>query len=178
MPRTIIGLDISEDAVAVVQVKSLMQGYQIINCTAVPITTADGIKGALRAVCEEIDSKGSACNSIIEDGHVSFRNLSMPFTDLKKIRQTLGFELETIMASSVDKYLVDFIDVDRSDSQTEIIAASVNRNYIAEHLANFESLGVEPEILDVRNLPLANQLLMQQDCPENGMLLCLSSKKC
>jgi len=178
MPRTIIGLDISEDAVAAVQVKSLMQGYQIINCTAVPITSAGGIKLALRSVCEEIDSKGSACNSIIEDGHVSFRNLSMPFTDLKKIRQTLGFELETMMASSVDKYLTDFIDVDRSGSQTDIIAASVNRNYIADHLANFESLGAEPETLDVRNLPLANQLLMQENCPENGMLLCLSSKKC
>ena len=178
MPRTIIGLDISEDVVAAVQVKSLIQGYQIINCTTVPITEAGGITVALRAVCEEIDSKGSACNSIIEDGHVSFRNLSMPFIDLKKIRQTLGFELETMMASSVDKYLTDFIDVDRTGSQTDIIAASVNRAYIAEYLDNFEALGVEPEILDVRNLPLANQLLMQQDCPENGMLLCLSSKKC
>ncbi|MGW8287691.1 MAG: GspL/Epsl periplasmic domain-containing protein [Desulfobulbales bacterium] len=178
MPRTIIGLDISEDIVAAVQVKSLMQGYQIINCTAVPLTDAGGIQVALRAVFEEIDPKGSACNSIIEDGHVSFRNLSMPFTDLKKIRQTLGFELETMMASSVDKYLVDFIDIDRTVSQTDIIAASVNRTYLAEHLTNFETLGVEPEILDVRNLPLANQLLMQQDCPDNGMLLSLGSKKC
>ena len=178
MPRTIIGLDISEDVVAAVQVKSLMQGYQIINCTAVPITEAGGIGVALRAICEDVDSKGSACNSVIEDGHVSFRNLSMPFIDLKKIRQTLGFELETMMASSVDKYLTDFIEVDRVGSQTDIIAAAVNRTYIAGHLDNFESLGAEPEILDVRNLPLVNQILMQQDCPANGILLCLGSKKC
>ena len=177
MPRTIIGLDISEDTVAAVQVKSLMQGYQITSCLAVPITEAGGISVALRAVCEEIDPKGSACNSVIEDGHVAFRNLSMPFTDLKKIRQTLVFELETMMASSVDKHLVDFIDVDRIGTQTDLIAATVNRNYIAEHLSNFTSLGVEPEILDVRNLPLANQVIMQPDSPENGMLLCLGSSK-
>ena len=178
MPRTIIGLDISENAVAAVQVKSLMQGYQIINCTAVPITEAGGVRLALRAVCEEIDSRGSVCNSIIEDGHVSFRNLTMPFTDLKKVRQTLGFELETMMATSVDKYLVDFIDIDRAGSQTDIIAAAVSRDYIADHLANFDSLGAEPEILDVRNLPLVNQVLKQQDCPENGLVLCIGSKKC
>jgi len=177
MPRTIIGLDISEDTVAAVQVKSLMQGYQVTSCLAVPITEAGGISVALRAVCEEIDPKGSACNSVIEDGHVAFRNLSMPFTDLKKIRQTLVFELETMMASSVDKHLVDFIDVDRIGTQTDLIAATVNRNYIAEHLSNFTSLGVEPEILDVRNLPLANQVIMQPDSPENGMLLCLGSSK-
>ncbi len=178
MPRTIIGLDISEDTVAAVQVKSRMQGYQVTGCTAVPITEAGGISVALRAVCEEIDQKGSACNSVIEDGHVSFRSLSMPFTDLKKIRQTLVFELETMMASSMDKHLVDFIDVDRSGSQTDLIAASVNRAYIAEHLSNFDPLGIEPEILDIRNLPLANQVLMQRNSPENGLLLCLGSKKC
>ncbi len=178
MPRTIIGLDISEDTVAAVQVKSLMQGYEVTACRAVPITEAGGVGVALRAACEEIDQKGSACISVIEDGHVSFRNLSMPFTDLKKIRQTLVFELETLMASSVDKHLVDFIDVDRSGSQTDLIAATVNRAYIAEHLSTFESLEVEPEILDVRNLPLANQVIMQPGSPENGMLLCLGSKKC
>ena len=178
MPRTIIGLDISEDTVAAVQVKSLMQGYQIIGCSAVPITESGGISVALRGVCEEIDSKGSVCNSVIEDGHVSFRNLSMPFADLKKIRQTLGFELESVVGSSVDGKLIDFIDIDRTDSQTNLISASVNRNYIAEHLSNFDSLGTEPEVLDVRNVSLVNQILIQQNSPENGLLLCLGSKTC
>ena len=178
MPRTIIGLDISEDTVTAVQVKSLMQGYQVTGCVAVPITKAGGISVALRAVCEEIDSKGSVCNSAIEDGQASFRNLSMPFTDLRKIRQTVVFELETMMATSVDKHLIDFIDVDRSGSQTDLIAASVSRSYIAEYLSDFEPLGVEPEILDIRNLPLVNQVIIQPDSPENGMLLYLGSKKC
>lgn len=178
MPRTIIGLDISEDTVSAVQVKSLMQGYQITGCIAVPITEAGGISPAMCATFAEIDQKGSACNSVIEDGHVSFRNLSMPFTDLKKIRQTLFFELETLMAISMEKHLVDFIDVNRSGNQTDLIAATVSREYITQHLSNFTTLGVEPEILDVRNLPLANQILMQPGTPENGLLLCLGSKKC
>lgn len=178
MPRTTIGLDISEDFVAAVQVKSLMQGYQLMACAAVPVTVAGGLRAALRGVCEDIDHRGSACNSVIEDGHVSFRNLAMPFTDLKKIRQTLIFELETLTASSAEKHLVDFIDVERSGSQTDLIAAFVDRAYIKGQIANFESLGMEPEIFDVRNLPLANQILMQQESPENGMLLNFSSKKC
>ena len=178
MPRTIIGLDISEDTVAAVQVKSLMQGYQIIGCSVIPITESGGISIALRGVCEEIDSKGSVCNSVIEDGHVAFRNLSMPFADLRKIRQTLGLELETVAASPVDGQLIDFIDIDRTDSQTNLIAASVNRDYIGAHLSNFESFGVEPEVLDVRNVSLANQILMQQNSPENGLLLCLGSRTC
>ena len=178
MPRTIIGLDISTDIVSAVQVKSLLQGYQIIGCVAVPITEAGGISVALRGVCETIDSRGSVCNSVVEDGHVSFRNLSMPFTDLKKIRQTIGFELETLSASSVEGQLIDFIDVDRSGTQTNLIAASINRDYIREHLSNFKSFEVEPEVLDIRNVALVNQIMMQQNSPASGMLLCLDSRIC
>ncbi len=178
MPRTIIGLDISTDIVSAVQVKSLLQGYQIIGCAAVPITEAGGISVALRGVCETIDSRGSVCNSVVEDGHVSFRNLSMPFTDLKKIRQTIGFELETLSASSVEGRLIDFIDVGRSGTQTDLIAASVNRDYIRELLTNFKSFEVEPEVFDVRNVSLVNQIMTQQNSPPSGMLLCLGSRIC
>jgi len=178
MPRTVIGLDITEDTVAAVQVKSLMQGYQIIGCSAVSIPEAGSIRAALQAVCETIDCRGSACNSVIEDGHVAFRNLSMPFVDLKKIRQTIGFELESVMASTVENYLIDFIDVNRSGTQTDLIAASVKREYIAEHLAIFADLGIEPEILGIRNVSLANQIILQQNCPDNGILVYLGSQSC
>lgn len=177
MPRTIVGLDIFENTVAAVHVKSLMQGYQVINCLTMPITGPDPISGVLAAVCEKIDQKGAACNSVIEDGHVSFRNLSMPFGDLRKVRQTLAFELESVMSFSVERQLVDFIDVRKTSSQTDLIAASVNRDYIAGLLADFAPLGVEPEVLDVRNLSLANQLILQPDSPDNGLLLDLGFKK-
>ena len=175
MPRTTVGIDITEDMVVAVKVKSLMQGNQIMGCCAVPIPE-EGPAAALRKVCEAIDCRGSACNSIIEDGHVSFKNLSMPFTDLRKIRQTIGFELETMMASTVEKHLIDFIDINRSGAQTDLIAAVVKREYIAAHLDMFSALGFEPESLDIRNLSLANQIMMQQDTPANGVLLYLGSQ--
>jgi general secretion pathway protein L len=178
MPRTIIGLDITEDIVAAVQVKSLMQGYQIIGCSAVPIEEAGGTEAAVRAVCEKLDFKGSACNSAVEDGHVAFKNLGMPFNDLRKIRQTLGFELETVMASSIDKHIVDFIDIGRSGAGTDIIAAAVKRDYLRTHLASLAEQGIEPEILGIRNVSLTNQIILQPNNPPNGMLLYLGSQSC
>ena len=177
MPRIIVGLDISEDTVTAVQVKSLMQGYEITGCASVPITDAGGVSVALRAVCEQVDTKGSACFSVIPDGRVALRNVIMPFTDLKKIRQTLAFELETMMASPVDEQLNDFIVLDQATSESSLLAASVNRSYLAEHLKVFGPSGLEPEILDIRNAPLVNQLLALQDTPDNGFFLYLGSRK-
>jgi general secretion pathway protein L len=177
MPKITVGLDISEDTVAAVQVKSLMQGYEITGCAAVPITEAGGISVALQAVCEEIDPKGSSCISVIPDGRVSLRNVTMPFTDLKKIRQTLAFELETMMASPVEEQLNDFIVLDQTTTESSLLAGSVKRSYLAEHLTNFEPFGVEPEIFDIRNAPLVNQFLAQKDTPDNGLYLYLGSRK-
>jgi len=177
MPRIIVGLDISEDTVTAVQVKSLMQGYEITGCVTVPITEAGGVDFALRAVCDQVDPKGSVCFSVIPDGRVSFRNVTMPFTDLKKIRQTLAFELETMMASPVEELLNDFIVLEQATSESSLLAASVNRAYLAEHLKMFEPFGVEPEILDIRNVPLVNQLLALKDTPDNSLFLYLGSRK-
>ena len=178
MPRTIIGIDISRDTVTAVQVKSLMQGYEITGCASVPVTAAGGINVALRGVCEEIDPKGSVCNSVVEDNRITFRNLNLPFAETRKIRQTIGFELETMLASPVEKLLIDFIVTDRSGTQTSLIAATVDRTYIGEFLAGFAPLSIEPEVLEIRNVSLANLIMQQQDTPESGMLLCLDSETC
>jgi len=178
MPRTIIGIDISKDTVAAVQVKSLIQGYEITGCSVVPVTEAGGINVALRGVCDEIDPKGSVCNSVVEDDRITFRNLNMPFAETRKIRQTIGFELETVLASPVEKLLIDFIVIDRTGPQTSLIAATADRSYIGEFLAGFTPLSIEPEVLEIRNVPLANQIMQQQDAPEGGMLLCLDSGTC
>jgi general secretion pathway protein L len=175
MPKITVGLDISEDTVTAVQVKSLMQGYEITGCVSVPITEAGGISVALRSVCEQVDPKGSACISVIPDGRVSLRNVTMPFTDLKKIRQTLAFELETMMASPIEEQLNDFIVLDQTASETSLIAGSVKRSYLGEHLNVFEPFGVEPEIFDIRNTPLVNQFLEQKETPDNGLFLYLGS---
>ena len=79
MPRIIVGLDISEDTVTAVQVKSLMQGYEITGCASVPITAAGGANVAMRAVCELVDPRGAVCFSVVPDGRVAFRNVTMPF---------------------------------------------------------------------------------------------------
>jgi len=177
MPKITVGLDISEDTVTAVQVKSLMQSYEITGCASVPITEAGGMSVALRTVCEQIDPKGSACISVIPDGRVSLRNVMMPFTDLKKIRQTLAFELETMMASPVEEQINDFIVLDQTASETSLIAGSVKRSYLTEHLTIFEPFGVEPEIFDIRNAPLVNKLLEQKDTPDNGLFLYLGSRR-
>jgi hypothetical protein len=94
----------------------------------------------------------------------------MPFTDTKKIRHTIAFELETMVPFPIEDLIVDFTIIDRSD-QSEILAVSVRRRYISEYLTHLQSHGIDPDILDVRGVPMVLWLLRQEGIPDNGLLL-------
>lgn len=173
----ILGLDINEDTIAGVLVKTGIKGRRVSGCTVVSIKEYDGIQPALVELLERLDPEGAACYNAIPSDQISYRNLSMPFKDKKKIRQTIAFELETMLPYHVDDLLIDFKLVNRSAEQSDILAASVKRNFLTGYLAILRTSGIDPEILDIRNVPLANRLLMQPETPDNGFVLDIGCRK-
>jgi general secretion pathway protein L len=68
----------------------------------------EGIKAALQTLVETLKPAGATCVLGIPTTLVSFRNLSVPFHDLKKIRQILPFELEPSLPVPVEDLIFDF----------------------------------------------------------------------
>ena len=176
MPGKILGLDISEDSITAVQVKSELKGYQITACARIMIEEEGGLDDALKGLFNQMDLKSDTYLSSIPVEHVSYRNLQMPFKEPKKIRQTIAFELESMLPFPIEDLVVDFTIIDQSD-QSEILAASVSRRYISEYLTHLQTHGIDPEILDIRSVPVVLWLLRQAGIPDNGLLLDIGLKK-
>ncbi len=176
MPRKVLGLDINSHSVAAVQVKGGLKGHHVTACAHIMIEEAGGLEEALKALVEQVGPEADICISSIPGEHVSYRNLRMPFRDKKKIRQTLAFELETMVPFPVEDLLVDFTVADRSD-QSEILAASVKQAYISEYLAHLQANGIDPAVLDIRGVPTACWLLRQAGTPDDGLLLEIGLKR-
>jgi general secretion pathway protein L len=176
MPGKILGLDISSDSVAAVRVKGGLKGHHVTACARVMIEEAGGVEEALKGVVEQVGAEADSCISSIPVEHVSYRNLRMPFKDKKKIRQTLVFELESMVPFRVEDLLVDFTVTEISD-QSEILAASVRRAYISEYLTQLQTLGLDPEVVDIRGLSTVSWLLRQEGTPDNGLLLEIGPKR-
>ena len=170
MPGKTLALDIDSDSVTAVQVEEGLRGFYVTGCDRVRIEEAGGLDEALKTLSEQADLKADRYISTIPGEQVSYRNLQMPFTDTKKIRQTIAFELETMAPFPIEDLVVDFTIIDQSD-QSEILAASVRRRYISEYLTRLQGYGIDPDILDIRGVPMVLWLLRQEGIPDNGLLL-------
>lgn len=176
MPGKILGLDIGEDSVTAVQVLSGLKGYQVTACAQVIIEEEDGLEGALKGLLEQMDLKSDTYLTSIPAENASYRNLQMPFREPKKIRQTLPFEIETVVPFPSEDLVVDFTIIQRGD-ESQVLGVSVKKAYIAEYLAQLQAYGIDPDVLDIRCVPTVSWLVKQEETPEDGLLLEIGAKR-
>jgi len=167
-----IGLHIGAGTLVAVKVNQTLRGNRVTDCATVELDET-GLPAALLRLDGRMDLKGSVCHCAIGAERVSFRNLSLPFHDAKKIRQTLPFELETISPFPVEELLVDFTVIGRHDGQTGVLAASVRRSFLTGLLADLTAARLDPEIIEVGYAPLAAALPQIPEMAESALVLAL-----
>jgi len=176
MPGKILGLDFGEDSLTAVQIKSGLKGHEVIACGQVRLEQGEGLEQALKRLREQMDIRSDTYLSSIPGDEASYRNLAMPFKEPKKIRQTLPFEMETMVPFPIEDLLIDFAISDRSD-HSDILAVSVRRALISDYLRDLEPHGIDPEVLEIRCVPMVSWLLRQAETPANGLLLDVGLRK-
>ncbi len=176
MPGKILGIDICEDAVTAVQIKSGLKGYQITACGRVTVDGQDGAEEALKGLSQQMDLKSDTYFASISGEHISFRNLQMPFKEQKKIRQTLPYEIETIVPFAIEDIVVDFSIIDRSE-QSKVLAASVKKSYLSEYMERLQTWGIDPQVMEIRCVPTVTALLKREEVPDNGLFLEIGEKR-
>jgi general secretion pathway protein L len=176
MPGKILGIDIDSDSITAVQVEGGLRGYSITGCGRVMIEQDGDLDKGLSALSERVDLSADTSMGSIPVEQISYRNLQMPFRDIKRIRQAITFEVETLVPFSIEDLIVDFTIIDQLD-QSEVLAASVKRGHISHILSQLQGHGVDPELLDIRGVPIVLWLLKQDGIPDNGLLLEIGLKK-
>ncbi len=170
MSGRILGIDINDDFIAAVQVVSGMKGFQVLSCQSVMVDRDKGPADALRELSEKMDLKSGVYIASTGGGNVSCQNLVMPFKDPKKIKQTLPFEMETLIPFPVDELVIDF-NIVKSSDQSEILAVYARKPLISEYLEILKPFGISPGIIDIRPVPMALWLLARDETPDNGLVI-------
>jgi general secretion pathway protein L len=175
MPGKILGIDINKDFISAVQIIGGMKGYQILSHATVMV--GDNPADALNEIAQLMDLKGETCIASIDGSHIAYQNLTMPFKDPRKIKQTLPFELEPLLPFPIEDIVVDF-NIVKSAEQSEILAVTARKSLIAEYLQTTKSFGIHPRVIDISPVPVVYWLLSQIETPDCGVVIDIGQKKC
>ncbi len=151
MSRKILSLEIREESIAAVLLDSSFKGSLLESQGYFPIPADkkaddEGIKEALQAIVETFKPTGATCVLGIPATIVSFRNLSVPFHDIKKIRQILPFELEPALPIPVEELIFDFEAVKR-DKEQDLLTFSVKKMEIQRYLDLLGTVNLRPAVI-------------------------------
>jgi general secretion pathway protein L len=175
MPKIVLGIEMRDDALTAVQVKGDLKGYQVTGCDRVEFKGDEGFDDAMKSLLDRIGHANDICITAIPGEEASYRILQMPFKDTKKIRQTLPFEVEQMLPFPIEDMVIDFT-INYRSGQSEILAVSVKKSFISKYLERLNSHGIDPDILDIRGVPVVSWLLRQEGTPEDGIFIELNEK--
>jgi len=180
MPDKILGIDIQEDKINAVLLKSGIKTGQILNFASIPIQEQeddeDGFYAAFEELKKSIDISSALPVVSFPADIISFRNMKLPFKDLKKIRQVLPFELEPSLLNPIDEVVIDFFPVEKVED-TSIIAVAVKTEDMSFYWGKLLSFKIEPEIIAIEGVSSAICLKEFYNIPENCIFLILEPKK-
>jgi len=157
MPEKILGLDISSNSIKAAQVTAGLRGYDITGVFHIDIHEAGGIEKALEKLFENDVLKNSICVASLPVDNFSFRTITLPFKNRKKIDKTIAYELEPLLPYSVDDILIDYTVVDQKD-QSEIFAAAVPRSVLGDLVTNLKKYHIEASIIDIDAVSLVSKI--------------------
>lgn len=175
MSRTFLGLDIRQDTLAAVVVKSTIKGG-IVDAhlhmqLKQPAEDEDHpLAGALEQISEIVNFKEVISIVALPSGSVSYRNLRVPFKDHKKISQILPFELEPLLPRPADELAVDYYVV-QEDEASDLLAATLEKETLDTYLEILARFHLDPVLVTVGAFPAAVTLSNLTNASQNMVVV-------
>ena len=149
MPENRLGLDIQSDSVRAVVVRSGLKpkvaGHALVQVNG-EAGFAQAIEQALQELGGQTDVGRIPCSVSFGIGNISFKNITIPFSEAKKIRQVLPFELEALIPYKVEDAVPDY-HVIRKGEQTDCLTAVASASEVGAALGILADAGLDADIL-------------------------------
>lgn len=86
---------------------------------------------------------------------LSLREMSFPFSDRKKIKETIAYELEGSLLGNVNDYSIDYMITGSAENSTKVLAVCIEKKKLREIIDIFSSSGLEPKLITSIDIRLA-----------------------
>ncbi|HVN88687.1 MAG TPA: type II secretion system protein GspL [Candidatus Binataceae bacterium] len=158
MGQRILALEIGDETVRAAMAD---RTYKSLDLLGVYEESRAGEETTLSEAIARIVAKAGPSDVVVSalpGEFVAQRLLTLPFTDRRKLQQTVPYALEEHLPFAVDDAAVAFARVGREDSNSLIVAAFARREELQRHLEMLGRAGLDPKVVTLSSLALAGFL--------------------
>ncbi|MBJ93082.1 MAG: hypothetical protein CMP23_01265 [Rickettsiales bacterium] len=176
MAGYVVGIDLGPRCVRATVLKTSLRGYEIEDFLSVePVQPGPGelqdpqaVAAAAHAIIDTLGYSQMTIVASMSAQSVSSWLIEMPFSDPKRIAQTLAFEIENYVPWDLDDVILDYRIVDGSRDGAQVLAVMAAPDRLEHQLDSLSAAGVEPRHLTVDAAALA---LLAPDSDEGIAIL-------
>ena len=125
----------------------------------------------LRQFCTSHQLQADTVLTCLPGDAVSHRFLTLPFSRVSQISQTVPFELETQTPFDLEEMLFDFYVIESGPTGSRVLAVAVPKKTLSQHLETCAAAGLDPAAVEIA--PLAPVALLQMANIEQSGSVCL-----
>lgn len=164
MPKQVLGIEVTPQRLTVVQLTGTPKSYSITTAIQHPLPQAADAEEQLtlqrQTVQEMVELYRLRADTVLTTlpAHKTIlRNLTLPFKDTRRIRQTLKGALEEHMPLEPEDVIADFqLLPAQTHNATPLLVAALTQDTIAAHLSLFQDTTLEPAVIDLDAFALGN----------------------
>jgi len=151
MIKKIMGIDLRRDAISAVLISGGVKGKKI-EAHAWASIAGEGefysaVSNALESIIETVYDPDAIVMASIPPDMISYRNLTVPFSDSGKIEKVLSFEMEPLLPFPVDDMIIGFLPSRHSGQRdaVNLMAAAVSGEALGLMLEVFKARQPDPK---------------------------------
>ena len=158
MPTQVLGIALEDNHIAMVRLQGHAKSYNVTLALRENLPAHDDAeqqavlrRESVQRLVEDHGLRGDNVLASLPAHRGILRNLALPFRDMRRIRQTIGFALDEHVPFEPEDVVVDFrrLPVQPTPQQTHVLAAAMPKRVIADSLALLTDAGLEPGVLDL-----------------------------
>ena len=152
-----LGIDISDSRIAGVVLEQQRKTMKVRACLSLPLTDGGDLAESIHHLCHQLEWREGYCVCGLPLSLFSVRNLTLPFTDDRKIAQVLPFELEEQVLAPIDSLVTRYSVCKKVDAAKSILTFSLDKTLLANLLADIRTT-VDPDVVTPAMVPFVAQI--------------------
>lgn len=174
MPQRILGLDVGSYSVKVAEVTRSFKSFELVHFYEKPVqynevlTKEESLTAAIQAVLEDNALQWDDIVCALTGDRVATRLVTLPFGNMRKIDQTVEFEIEDFIPFALDEVVFDYQANVIDKNLSKVLVTYANKGEFVKYLTLLNNASVDPRAICVEGVELINLMHFGLVPPESS----------